>query len=110
MANVKIFMDHALVVQKDAVIDGLLAEVRSLVSTRLQVAESACQLAVVAVRGLPDQPAVNVEIHLLPKADRTTEKLRSVCEAIRDLVATATAARTAIRCALLDGETYIALK
>lgn len=110
MANVKIFVDRALASRKDEAFDALLVELRALIASRLAVEEAVCQLAVIAVRGLPDQPAVNVELHILPKPDRTAGALRALCEAIRDLVGTALAARTAVRCAQLDAETYIALK
>ncbi len=110
MANVKLFVDHALLSCSDAGLDGLMAEMRTLLCVRLQVAEAACQLAVVGVTGLPDQPAVNVELSILPKPERTREMLTALCEALRERVVRATGARAAIRCAQLDGTSYIALK
>ncbi|MBC2834608.1 hypothetical protein [Paragemmobacter straminiformis] len=110
MANVKFFIDAALMREKDAALDGLLAQTRALLCARLDIPEAACQFVAIGVRSLADQPAVNIEISLLPKPDRTAEKLRSLCEDARDIATRILSAHTAVRCAQLDAATYIAIK
>jgi hypothetical protein len=110
MANVKFFIDQAVMRDKDAVLDGVMAQMRALICDRLEVAPGACQFAALAVRSLPDQPPVNVELHILAKPDRTPEKLRALCLLLRDQVSDALSVKVAIRCAQLDAASYIAIK
>lgn len=110
MPNVKLFMDQAVLRRHDAIIDALLLDLRRAICSLLGVADEACHIAVVAVRSLPDQPAVNLEIHILPKPERTRDRLETLCRTLRDTVQAALSERTAVRCALLDPVTYIALK
>lgn len=110
MPNVKLFIDQRLIAAKEAALAPLLHDLRALICARLDVPASACHLVILAVTGLPDQPPVNLELALLPRADRTPEALRALCAALRDTVTAVTGAPTAIRCAQLDPATYIALK
>jgi hypothetical protein len=76
----------------------------------LRVEASACQFALVTVLAMPDQPAVNVEIHVMPGPERTRSRILGICERLRDIVGDAAQAPVAVRVAMLDPETYVALK
>jgi hypothetical protein len=76
----------------------------------LTVERSACQMAVLPVLALPGLPALNVEVQIMPRPDRTRDLLMTVCTKLRDMVGAATGSHVAIRVMSLDPETYIALK
>ncbi|OWK25860.1 hypothetical protein AJ87_00175, partial [Rhizobium yanglingense] len=59
---------------------------------------------------MADLPAVNVEIAILPKPERTRPMLTDLAEEIQRLMANAVEGRVAVRLSLLDPATYIALK
>lgn len=113
MPNAKIYVDQTVWIRRDEIV-ALLPRLPDLLCLRLSVGPAACQLAVLPVRGLPDQPLINVELHILPAPDRTSELLTSLAAAIRQLLAGAMAGKMtgkiAVRIATLDPETYVALK
>jgi hypothetical protein len=76
----------------------------------LAVPTSACQLAIIGVIGLPDQPQANMEFQYLATSERTPERIRQVCSAFRDLLTAAMGVTTAVRATPLDPLTYVALK
>lgn len=110
MPNVKLFVNAAVMAQHDALWDDLLGQIRSTLCEMLGVQPAACHIVMVAVRPLPDQPAMNLELHILPRPDRTRARITEVCTALQGRIAAATGLRPAIRCAMLDPETYVALK
>ena len=59
---------------------------------------------------MPHQADINVELYILAAPDRTRDLLISLAEAVRDLLASATMAKIAVRISTLDPQTYIALK
>lgn len=71
---------------------------------------AACQLAILPVLGLPDQPPVNLEAMILPHPDRSREKLLALSQTIREMLSPITDAHVAVRIAHLDPTTYVALK
>lgn len=109
MPNAKIYVDQTVWIRRDEIV-ALLPRLRDLLCLRLSVGPAACQLAVLPVHGLPDQPLVNVELHVLPAPDRTRELLTSLAAAIQQLLAGVVAGKIAVRIATLDPETYVALK
>lgn len=110
MPNVKIFVDETLLPDCRAALVAALDPLRAMLCTRLNVAAAACQFAVVPVIAMPDQPGVNVEIHLMPHADRRRESLTALAAQVQAQVGAATASPTAVRIATLNPETYVALK
>lgn len=109
MPNAKIYVDQTVWTQHQE-IGALLPPLRDLLCDRLSVGPAACQLAVLPVHGLPDQPLINVELHILPAPDRTRDLLTSLATAIQQLLAGVVAGKIAVRIATLDPETYVALK
>lgn len=110
MPNVKIFVDETLYPACQPALRAALGPLRDMLCKELQVDFAACQLAVLPVDGLPDQPPVNVELSILPRPERTRALILSVCGQVRALLGQATGAHVAVRVTSLDPETYIALK
>lgn len=110
MPNLKIHVEEATLAPcRDGLVAALPA-LRDLLCQRLGVAPSACQLAVLPVLGLPDQPPVNVELSILPGVERTRDRLVALAEAIRSDLEPLTQSRVAVRISQLDAATYVALK
>ena len=110
MPNVKLFVDEGLLVREDAALRAALGPLRDLLCDRFKVGPAACQLAIVAVRGLEDQPLVNVELWILPRPERTRDLVTATCTEVQALVARAAGCHVAVRCHQLDPATYVALK
>lgn len=110
MPNVKIYVEAALDQARGRDLTAALPGLRALLCESLQVGPAACQIALMAVRGLDDQPPVNAELMILPTPARTRALLTEVAEAVRAHLATAAGAHVAVRIAQLDAETYLALK
>lgn len=110
MPNVKLFVDET---QYRAVGPGLVAllpGLRDMLCETLSVGHAACQIAVIPVLGLPDQPLINAELHVLPRSERTPALLQQMAQDLRAHLHSATGLTVAVRIASLDPETYITLK
>ena len=59
---------------------------------------------------MPDLPRVNVEMAILPRPDRTRERIMALGRQIRSLLEEACGTHVALRVMALDPETYIAMK
>lgn len=110
MPNVKIFVDESLYPSVRDPLARALGPIRDMLCAELAVDVPACQFAVLPVGAMADLPRINVEMAILPRPERTRERLLSVCGRLRDLVETATHTHVAVRVTSLDPETYIALK
>ncbi len=110
MPNLKIFVDQDAAGDLQDRLSALLPDLRARLCAALGVDLAAAQLAVLPVLGLPDQPAINVEVQILSGPARTPEALRSVAAMLRDTIAAATGAHAAVRIASFDPAAYLALK
>ncbi|MDF3854216.1 hypothetical protein [Paracoccus pantotrophus] len=110
MPNVKIYIDETRLAACRAAIEDALPRLRDLLCERLAVEASACQIAVLPVLGLPDQPQVNAELLILPRSGRTPERIRAVAGTMRQVLEQASGLDVAVRVGMLDPETYLALK
>ncbi|THD71616.1 hypothetical protein E7681_17580 [Thalassobius vesicularis] len=110
MPNLKLFVDQDLLAERKAELSAALEPLRACIMERLEVPASAVQVAIVPVIGLPDQPLINVEIHIMPRPNRTRPVLESFGAEVKKLVEAASGASPAFRCMQLDAETYVALK
>lgn len=110
MPNVKIFVDDSLYPAVRDPLAEALKPIRDMLCHDLSVEVPTCQFAVVAVGAMPDLPRVNVEMAILPRPERTRERILSVCGKLRDMVEAATGTHVAVRVTALDPETYVALK
>lgn len=111
MPNLKIYVDQTVWTERQEALVDALAPLRAMLCERLDVEISACQLALLPVHGLEDQPLVNAEIFVLPRPERTREMLEAVCRTLRDrLTEAGGGARTAVRCNGLDPQSYFAVR
>ncbi|WP_416358114.1 hypothetical protein ACLNGM_09430 [Aureimonas phyllosphaerae] len=110
MPNLKIFVDETIFPDCRTALDRELESIRSMLCRELGVEVAACQFAVLPVMALPDQPSVNVEMQIMPKPDRTRERLVGLAETLRDAVGYATHAPVAVRISTLDPSGYVTLK
>ena len=105
MPNVKIFAEREVAGQ----VAPLMPRLCAVICDRLSVDRPAVQLALVEVTGLEGQPALNLEIALLPTEARTGAALRALAAELQAILAE-TGQRAAVRIATLDPATYVALK
>ncbi|WP_151719440.1 hypothetical protein [Gemmobacter serpentinus] len=110
MPNVKIYIDDAHFPALRPAIAALLPGLREMLCAELEVDRTACQFAVLPVLALPDQPCLNAELHVLPRAARSRAKLEAVAAELRGQLAQASGSSVAVRIATLDPATYVALK
>ena len=111
MPNVKLYVEEAILAAHKPALVAALRPLRDLLCAELSVPPAACQVVIVPVAGLADQPPINVELALLPRPERTRDKLMALAATIRaDLAAPSGGAAVAVRISALDPQTYIALK
>ena len=111
MPNMKLYVDETLWPAQAEGLRQALAPMRDLLCRELNVPVAACQLAIVPVWGMADQPSLNIELSILPRPERTRTKLEGVGRDLRALLAPLiTEAAVAVRISALDPETYVALK
>ncbi|SMO85480.1 hypothetical protein [Paracoccus laeviglucosivorans] len=110
MPNLKLYLDETHLTEQRPRLAELMPELRGLLCKSFGVEPSACQLAVVPVLALPDQPTINAELNLMPRPDRTRDAVTAKAQELQRVIADATGLRIAVRVAMLDAETYVALK
>ncbi len=110
MPNVKIFVDQALLDSRREVIAAALPRLRDALCAQLGVTPAACQLAVLPVMGLPDQPLANMEYQYLATPERTPDMIRAASAHFRALLTDPLGCVPAVRATPLDPATYVALK
>lgn len=110
MPNVKIYVDETHFPAVRQGVAALLPGLRDMLCAELEVDVAACQFAVLPVLALPDQPRLNVELHVLPRASRSRAKLEAVAAELRGQLGQASGLSVAVRIATLDPVTYVALK
>ena len=110
MPNVKIYVDETLFPVCRAALKEALPPLRTLLCDALNVDPLACQFAILSAVVMPDLPRVNVEIHILPHADRTRERLTLLAKQVQAQIGAVTKVHTAVRMTVLVPEGYVALK
>lgn len=110
MPNVKIYVDESLYPGLRAPLAQMLGPLRDLLCRELAVDVPACQFAVLPVGAMPDLPRVNVEMAVLPRPERTRDKMIAVCTDLRGMIEAVVQTHVSVRVTALDPETYIALK
>jgi len=110
MPNLKIHVSDSVWNNKAADLTGLLRPIRELLCSEFHVEPEACQLAIIPVHGLPDQPEVAVEIQIMPRSERTRDQISAVGQKLQVLLREVTGSRVAVRVSALDPVTYVALK
>ncbi|WP_428929075.1 hypothetical protein [Marinibacterium sp. SX1] len=110
MPNLKIFVDDARLGDIRAPLVAALPGLRDRLCRALAVDPAISQMAILPVIGLPDQPALNVELHLLAAPTRDREALRALATELREALAQATGLSVAVRIASFDPAGYVTLK
>ena len=110
MPNLKIYVDEGLYPTCKDRLASALEPIRTRLCADLDVPPNACQFAVMTVLAMPDLPRVGVEMFILPRPDRTREKITAVCTTLQAMVEAATGTHVAVRAGQLDPATYVALK
>ena len=110
MPNIKVYVDRRNGPTLSETLNDILPDIREMVCETLDVPPVACQLAVIEVAGLNDQPAINIELQLLTGPKRTQEFLRFLAERLRDMINEPTGLDVAVRMSSLDPVTYVSLK
>ena len=110
MPNLRLSIDRDAPADVRARLAAGLVDVRAILIDRLPAERAACQLAVVEVAALPDQPGINAELFVLPNAQRTRARLEEVGAALRDHLHALTGLTVAVRIAHLDPDTYVAVR
>ncbi|MFN7053059.1 MAG: hypothetical protein ACK4NH_13160, partial [Gemmobacter sp.] len=107
MPNVKIYVERHLLPRKGETLIANLTALRRMICAELSVQPAACHLAVIGVDGIADQPALNVEISVLQRPDRTRAVIENLCLLIQKWMFDLTDERAAIRITVMSAETYI---
>ena len=110
MPNIKIYAEEALFQQHRAALCAALEPIRDSMIRHLGVSHRACQLAILPVIGLPDPPALNAEVQILPAPARTRAGIEVMGQEIRQILHTATGQDAAFRCQQHDPATYVVLR
>ncbi len=110
MPNAKIYLDNAHLDAAFGKLNDGLPGLCELLCEMLAVDRSACHLVLIGVAAPVGQPPINVELLLLPSAERTQQSLRTVAGRLRERIADVTGLRAAVRIAMPDPQTYVALK
>lgn len=110
MPNIKIYIDEDIFADHKYAVTRTLEPLRDSVVRHLAAPHSACQIALVPVVGLKDQPAANVEMHIMPHPNRTRDVITAVGAEIQAILRDVIDAPIAFRCVQLDPATYVALK
>lgn len=88
----------------------VLPELRDLLCAAFATEPAFCHLLVIPALGLPDQPPVAAEMHILPKPGRTAEVILDAATRARDLLAREVGGPVSVRTMLLDPAGYSAVR
>lgn len=110
MPNLKMHVEDAVWTKQSDRLKALLPELRALLCKELKVGTSACQLVIIPVHGLADQTQIAIELHVLPKADRTRDLLGELASLLQALVVEAKGSAAGVRITTLDPESYLAVR
>jgi hypothetical protein len=83
LPNIKIYVNESVLTVRKPELIAALEPLREMIIGHLDVPKSACQLAIVSIVGLEDEPALNVEMHVMPGGKRTQKSLEALGAAIQ---------------------------
>lgn len=110
MPNLKIYADIAVQQEFGRALREALPDLASLLMDKLEVPRSSCQIALIWVEAPQDQPALNVELSIMPGPKRTQKLLAETGAALQDAIMAQKLARPAVRISQLDSATFVSLK
>ncbi|WP_422367479.1 hypothetical protein [Pelagibius sp.] len=110
MPNVKIQVEEATLAEQRHKVLEVLDPLRQLICEKMGVPASACQIVVIPVMGLPDQPVANMDMFYISREGRTRDMVEGACVAFRALLESALDNKVAVRAIGFDQQTYLSLK
>jgi len=110
MPNAKLYIDQTVWETQQTDFKQSLPKIRETLCQYLTVPPTACQLALLPVYGLSDQPAVNIELHLMPNPDRTPDLICELTSELQKTIMSLSQSRCAVRITTLNPETYSVMK
>lgn len=110
MPNVKILVDESVLAERREQVRSTLGPLRDLICEQMHVPASACQIVVIPVIGLPDQPCANMDMFNISREGRTRNMVESACAAFQTLLETALEGKVAVRAIGFDQNDYVSLK
>ena len=110
MPNFKIFADSAIRPTLGETLKEELPALATILMERLEVGRPACQLALIWVEAPADQPALNIELSIMPGPKRQRAMLEELARELQARITALGAPQPAIRISQLDAATYVALK
>lgn len=110
MPNLKIYADSAIRSTSGAALKEALPAVASLLMDRLEVPRSACQIALIWVEAAADQPALNIELAIMPGPKRQRPLLEDLARALQARMIEIGLGQPAVRISQHDAETFVSLK
>lgn len=110
MPNVKVFIDDRRLPEVEGRTHAILTEIRAFLCVAFGVTEPACHLVVIPVRALAGQTPVNIELVALHRPDRPRDRVDAACAEMQLLAGRLFGMAAAIRCTLMDPESYVTRK
>lgn len=110
MPNLKIYVDEEVLAGCRHAIPDTLLQLRNMLEHELDAPAAAFQIAVIPVLGMPDLTRVNVEMNLMPSAQRTRENITAICAKIQAMLEAAIGHHVAVRVSTIDRDRYVSLK
>lgn len=110
MPNLKIYIERDVRSKITEQIDELLERIKDFLCAELNVPAGASQMAVITVDGLEDQSAVNAELVILQKPDRSRADIEEVSLKFQKLLQDVTQEHVTVRILLVNHQDYVTLK
>lgn len=110
MPLLKVYVDALLWSERGEVMRKSLTEIHSYLCETFKVDASVCQILVIPLHGLPNQPLIAAEIQFMSKSERTRELILSAGDQLRRMLGGDWSESVVIRITQLDPERYIAIK
>lgn len=110
MPNLKIYADAGLQADCGPALRAALPALAARLMDVLEVPRPACQLALIWVDAPDDQPALNVELSIMPGPKRSRALLEQLGAQIQADLAPLCQSRPAIRISRRDAATFVALR
>lgn len=107
MPNAKLYIDDRAIARIADGLEPALVELRQSLCRIFGVAEQACHLVIIPVRAPVDQTPCNLELTVLHKPERTPDAIGAACAEIQKLVETLFGQSAAIRCTLMQSDSYV---
>lgn len=107
MPNVKLYIDEAALARIADRIEPALSDLRQSLCRMFGVAVQACHIVIIPVRAPAGQTPANVELTILQKPDRSHDAVEAICADLQAMLEGLFDLRAAIRCTLVQPDSYV---